>query len=156
MLVNGFYDEKRNPSLTIRLSGIATHAAMPDGLIVDGVLDTGFAGFVAAPITEILPLGLPLSGMTPMILADSSMHQRLAALACVTVGGRALWGEVVLDPTAKEFLLGLEFLRTFNFALVLTDREICLIEKDDQWAKGFDNWIAATGSQNRSIIRATP
>jgi len=40
MLVKGFYDGRKSPSLTIRLSGVTTHAAKPEGLEVHAVLDT--------------------------------------------------------------------------------------------------------------------
>jgi predicted aspartyl protease len=136
-VISGFYDDSGNPSLTIQLSGVADHAAMPDGLEFDGLLDTGFMGFLSVPVTRALPLGLPLSGTTPMILADGSLHQRLTAWGCVTVGGRALWGGVVLDPTSEELLLGLEFLQIFNFALLLTGSEVLLFEQDDHWAERF-------------------
>jgi clan AA aspartic protease len=54
--------------VTFRLSG------QPD-LVIEFVVDTGFAGFLTLPLAAVLTMGLPNEHHTPAGLADDSQVQ---------------------------------------------------------------------------------
>ncbi len=67
-------------------------------------------------------MGLPLEGMTEITLADSSKQIHLTALAKATLLGVTEIGIVILSPSSPEILVGMDFLRRFNRALVVVDQ----------------------------------
>ena len=124
----GFLRDNR-PIVEIGLYGVY-HAAEPKK--VNAVIDTGFNGFISMSLFAAFPLGLPLAGTTPVTLADGNSQPVLIAEAFAVVGGRLpRKGLVLLGPKAKDVLLGIEFLKTFELALVVTKNDVLLIDEND-------------------------
>ena len=80
-------------------------------------------------------LALPLEGTTSVILADGTSAVNLTALAKVTVVGRTEIGTVILSFGSSEILVGMDFLRWFRRALVVS-QEAGVILVEDRFPKG--------------------
>lgn len=80
-------------------------------------------------------LALPLEGTTSVILADGTSAVNLTALAKVTVVGRTEIGTVILSFSSSEILVGMDFLRRFRRALVVS-QEAGVILVEDRFPKG--------------------
>ena len=126
-LVIGSYDDRGNACVGFRIHGVK-HS--PPGPKYTGIVDTGFTRFLQIPLIHAFALGLPLEGTITLTLADSSQATCLTALAQVTLNGTTLVGIVVLSPTSEDILLGMEFLRRFQRALVVGRDRIFLIEEE--------------------------
>ncbi|MBM3237332.1 hypothetical protein FJZ31_13650 [Candidatus Poribacteria bacterium] len=59
---------------------------------IDGILDTGFDGFICLPIAVAVPLGLELIDVTDSELADGTIVQDELVFA-----GKVLWDGEVID-----------------------------------------------------------
>jgi len=126
MVILGSFDASGSPVITIRVIG-------PDGLYKDyqATIDTGFTGFIAMNVNELVPLHLQTEGATEVTLADGSAVYNLLALGSVTVGGKTESGSILLDDNSGDVLVGLDFLRAFNLALIITSAMVILYDKDE-------------------------
>ena len=140
LVLAGHYDTRGNPCIPLTLEGAFGRSTERLGLHPEALIDTGFSGFISMPMEDAFLLALPLSCCTSSTLADGSTHDKLAAsvharLAGKATWGEATWGEAILEPNSSEYLVGLEFLRTFHLALVLTEREVLLFNDDHEWPR---------------------
>ena len=71
------------------------------------------------PLVRAFPLGLMLHGITDVVLADGSVHDKLAAKATITVDKEARTDVAILEPGSNEVLVGIDFLRIFKRILLL-------------------------------------
>ena len=92
-------------------------------------IDTGFTGFVAMPIVQIVTLGLRTEGAATVMLGDGSVIDNLVADGSVTVGGQSVSGPILLDENSADVLIGMDFLRRFGLALILTQSVIVLYDE---------------------------
>lgn len=67
----GYFDEYGQPKLSLQVKGLRKT------LRIDPVVDTGFNGDIALPISSAVPLGLELRGQVPIELADGSTKTEL-------------------------------------------------------------------------------
>ena len=125
--INGHFDRQGNPCLKLYLCG-SRHD--PPGIEFEGIIDTGFTGFIQIPMRDALTLALPLESSTQVILADASSLVMLAATAHATIGGRSQDGVVLLSETSDDILLGMDFLRQFDRTLSISRRRGVLLVED--------------------------
>ncbi len=85
----------------------------------EGLVDTGFSGFVALPLIKAFPLALPLHSTTTVVLADGSKKFRLLAAGSANLGEEAQPGLIILEPDSPEVLVGMGFLRAFKKKLIV-------------------------------------
>ena len=123
----GHYDKRGNACLKFHLCGVKHE--LP-GLEYDGVIDTGFTGFLQLPIQYAFALSLPLQNTTSVTLADGSQTANLTALARATLLGKTEIGTVILAFSSQEILIGMDFLRRFKRALVVSRSGIMLIDDE--------------------------
>lgn len=95
---------------------------------VDALIDTGFTGFLTLPITQALSLGVVLIGIGDYTLADGSTVANFLVKGTVTIGSESAEGVVVLS--GDEVLIGMEFLRTLNKALLIQSTSVTLTDED--------------------------
>lgn len=133
LAIIGYFNKAGDPCLKVNLAGLFQENP---GLEYEAILDTGFTGFLSMPLVRAFPLGLPLLGTTDSVLADGSTTTALTALCRLTVQSgikkietQTKTGVVSLQANASDVLLGMDFLRTFGFALVLTKSQILLYEE---------------------------
>lgn len=124
----GHFDENGNACLNFHLRGVK-HA--PPGVEFNGIIDTGFTGFIQLPMPHAIALSLPLEGTNVVTLADNSTQVLLTALGEATLLGRTEVGVILLSMSASEVLLGMDFLRHFERALVVSKNlGVVLVEED--------------------------
>lgn len=80
------------------------------------------------PIMQAFPLGLPLQGTTSIILADGTKHTRLCAVAEAHLSDRTKSGIVILEESAQDVLIGMDFLRAFKLTLVVGNGRVLLYD----------------------------
>jgi predicted aspartyl protease len=125
MLILGSFDESGNAIVSIRVAGELGSRDYP------AVIDTGFSGFVALPLLEMIPLGLVTQGAANVMLGDGSVVPNLVAAGSVTFGGQTESGTILLDETSTDVLVGMAFLREFNLALILTSTVVLLYHQHE-------------------------
>jgi predicted aspartyl protease len=124
MLILGAFDDAGNATVKIRVSGdLGTND-------YTAIVDTGFSGFVAMPLVEMVPLGLSTQPTAAtVILGNGEVIYNLVSAGTVTLGGQAETGSILLDDTTNDVLIGMAFLRTFRLALIVTDTAIVLHDR---------------------------
>jgi len=85
----------------------------------EGIIDTGFTGFVSMPIVKAFPLGLLLAGTASITLADGKSAPQLTATGQVQIGGQSEIGVVILQGASADILLGMDFLAKFGRVLFI-------------------------------------
>lgn len=121
--ISGWYDEYGDPCISFHLRGVAHERP---GLKYEGMIDTGFSGFILLPFDKACELQLPLEGTAEIILADGSSQIVLTVLGVATLGNKRVSGTVHLSHF-PEILIGMEFLRKFKCGLSLLKDSVSLI-----------------------------
>ena len=103
----------------------------PQAIECAGLIDTGFTGFVHLPMQHAIALGLPLHGTISSTLADGRRVDAFTALAFAELGGSHESGVVTLSTSARDILVGMEFLKTFKLGLYLTSSDVLLFENPE-------------------------
>ncbi len=124
----GHFDKLGNPCLKFHLCGVAHD--LP-GLEFEGIIDTGFSGFIQLPLQHAFSLKLPLEGTSSYILADGSRGTSLTALARTSFGGKTLVGAVSLTPGSQDVLVGMDFLRQFKLGMLMMTGTIILLDEEE-------------------------
>ena len=125
----GHFGQNGSPCLKLHLRGVRHEAP---GVEFEGIIDTGFTGFIQLPMQLAIALSLPLEGTNVVTLADNSTQVMLTAMGEATLLGRAELGVILLSMSATEILLGMDFLRHFERALVVSKNlGVVLVDEDD-------------------------
>jgi len=125
MLVLGTFDEYGNATVSIRVAGDSGSKNYP------AIIDTGFSGFVALPLVEMIELGLSTQGAANVTLGDGSIISNLVSTGTVTLGTQVESGTILLDETSTDVLVGMAFLREFKMALILTNNAVVLYDEHE-------------------------
>jgi predicted aspartyl protease len=126
LLASGYFGPTGDPRLKVKLGGVFN----PTGIELEAIIDTGFSGFLSIPLLQAFPIGLPLYGTTTVQFADGSTGNKLTAMGTLMVGSVQRTGVVILQETQADALLGMDFIRRFNVALVMTKSAIALLDHD--------------------------
>ena len=86
-MMEGTIRETGTPTLRLKVIGRGGSE-----VTVEGILDTGFDGFLCLPIALAVSLGLELIDVTRTELADGTVMENELVFA-----GRAEWDEAVMD-----------------------------------------------------------
>jgi predicted aspartyl protease len=135
IVATGYYNTRRNPCIRLHLEGAFNRSTAQLGDQSEALIDTGFDGFISMPMKEAFCLAVPLNGWVFSKLADGSTHKKTAAWVRAILTAKEAWGEAILEPDSNEILVGLEFMRTFQLALVLTASNVLLFNDDDEWPR---------------------
>jgi predicted aspartyl protease len=120
----GYFSKSGSPALKVTVKG-----PFGQGVEFEGILDTGFTGFISMPLLSALPLGLILYGTVSVELADGSKSVKLTARGIAVMEGESEVGVVVLEPNSSEVLIGMAFLRLFKRALLLSQNKVYLVDE---------------------------
>lgn len=118
-MIEGTIKEAGTPVLTIKVIGRGG-----EEVTVEGILDTGFDGFLCLPISLAVSLGLELIDVTHMELADGTIVEDELLFA-----GRAEWDGTVMDvdillTRSQDVLIGTAFLRGYQVRLDYEDNTV--------------------------------
>jgi len=111
-MIEGVIQETGTPILTLKIIGKGRTEAT-----VQGILDTGFDGFLCLPIPLAISLGLELIDVTRTELADGTIvEDELVFL------GRAEWDGAVMDidillTRSQDVLIGTAFFQGYSVQL---------------------------------------
>lgn len=95
-----------------------------------GVIDTGFTGFIQLPRKSAHQLGLSMSNKSATNeLADGTRKIVPLAEAVAIVNGIPVPGHVQISP-APYVLLGMDFLRKIQRALIVSRSGVYLVDED--------------------------
>ena len=131
-----------SPKLKLCIGGI-----LSDSHELEGIIDTGFTGFLSMPILTAFPLGLTLSGSTSVVLADGSKQNKLTALGKVIIDEEERIGTVLLEWGQSDILIGMDFLRLFERVLyVHPHMSTCFLVE----AAEIERWAARDANQQSS------
>jgi len=145
LVCEGFYDSTDSPCVHFHLGGAFNRSTQQLGFCYHAVIDTGFNGFMSMPMKKAFPLALPFNGITKSRLADGSWHERFKVLGRAIVADKSRWGEIILEPDSDEFLIRIEFLQMFDFALVITRSRILLFDDTVEWSNDLPGLKIAPG-----------
>ncbi|MBX3656070.1 MAG: hypothetical protein KF686_17940 [Ramlibacter sp.] len=122
----GFFDGKQ-PCIRMQVSG--TQGSPEE---ISAVIDTGFNGFLMMSARQADIHQFEAGPSTAATLADGSRIALQTALARIGFAGRTHQGVVTLAPAHVSInLVGIDFLRRFNLALVMTHEQVWLMDEPD-------------------------
>lgn len=137
----GYLDKLGHPNVKIKIWGLSEQFAQE----FEAMIDTGFTGFLSMPLTAAFPLALTLFGTTTYTLADGSTSPKLLGYGTVELEGERAQGSIVLESNSNGLLLGMEFLKGLNKALVLSPKNgVVLTDDPDPVTPTDPNPSAAT------------
>jgi predicted aspartyl protease len=122
----GYLDKLGHPNVKIKIWGMAEQFAQE----FEAMIDTGFTGFLSMPLTAAFPLALTLFGTTSYTLADGSISPKLLGYGTIELEGEKTAGPIVLEANSSGLLLGMEFLRGLNKALVVSPKNGVVLADD--------------------------
>jgi len=107
-MIEGVIRETGTPTLRLKVIGRGGNE-----VTIEGILDTGFDGFLCLPIPLAVSLGLELVDVTRTELADGSVLENELVFA-----GRAEWDGMVMDidillTRSSDVLIGTAFLKGY-------------------------------------------
>lgn len=115
----GHYDSRGNACLKLLLLG--AKEGQGQSTTLDAIIDTGFTGFMQIPRKRAASIGVvDLRQSTQVSLADGTTISCPLGLAFARFMDVGQWGMIFMPPDAKETLVGMEFLRTFGLAVVIS------------------------------------
>lgn len=129
----GHFDQQGNACLRLHICGVKHD---PPGLEFEGIIDTGFTGFIHLPLASAISLSLPLEGTQTVTLANDSDLAMLTALAAVTLADRTEIGVALLSMTSNAILVGMDFLRRFDRALIVSRKLGVVLLKEELFPPG--------------------
>ena len=94
-----------------------------------GIIDTGFTGFIQLPRSQVLKLGLTADKSTTARVADGSQRTVPLAEAVAFLNGDPISGLVWVSQL-NYVLLGMDFLRKIDKALIVSKNAVYLIDED--------------------------
>lgn len=116
----------KHPVISLLVAGTQGHPEQ-----FDAVVDTGFSGFLMMSAEAASHHGFPSGPSTMGTMADGSRVAMPTALATVGFAKRTHRGVVTLAPTSIVSLVGIDFLRAFKLALVMTNEQIWLMDEPE-------------------------
>lgn len=120
-MIEGAIRGAGTPILALKLSGRGG-----EEVTVEGILDTGFDGFLCLPILLAVSLGLELIDVTHTELADGTIVEDELLFA-----GRAEWDGAVMDvdillTRSEDVLIGTAFLKGYVVELDYKANRVCI------------------------------
>lgn len=101
---------------------------MDSKINVPALIDTGFDGYLALPISTAMSLGLKLIDTVIITLADGSTRQELVFGGKVKIGDESKISYILLTA-GETALVGTQLLKDFTLSIDFPDREISLLSR---------------------------
>lgn len=122
----------KKPTITFQITGTQGHPAE-----VTATVDTGFSGFLCMSADEAAPHAMEFVAASAATLADGARVPVTLSRANVGFAGRTCAGVTTVFQSRCECLVGVDFLRLFQLALVMTESSVLLAQPDDLRAAGI-------------------
>lgn len=131
MVWKGYFDQRYNAVLRF------TIARQSDGAVAqfEGIIDTGFSGFIQISIEKANTLGLisPPLKIGSSLIANGTMQLHLLKQAPVTINNEEMREGLIQIPLASgaPVLIGMDLLRKFDRALVVSSKQGIFLLKEE-------------------------
>lgn len=127
LIAQGQIDNQDTPLLEIEVWG--TDAGLKKKF--KAVLDTGFNGFLSIPECECTALGIVFPGdTTQVVYASGDVTPNKIAEGHIGVSNLVRPGLFIAEEDSPELLLGMEFIKKFDFTLYMSDNKFYLMDKE--------------------------
>jgi clan AA aspartic protease len=125
-MIEGKISDNGSPIIETRVIGSRAEIA------IEGVLDTGFDGYLCLPITTAVSLGLELIKLENSELADGTILEDEPVFS-----GKMEWNENIIDvdivlTKSADTRLGTALLREMEVRLNYSTKEV-VVEKKSNW-----------------------
>jgi predicted aspartyl protease len=151
--LTGTLDSSGSPVVRVTIRGVFLDSARE----FDAILDTGFTGFISMPMVDAFPLGLTLLGTTTVVLADNSKSVKLTAIGMAGFAPDFLTaGVVILEWETGDVLIGMDFLRTQNKAVIVAPISQRVLIIEDQLPQDAPSGEATNGTGEEVVADTTP
>ncbi|HID56347.1 TPA: hypothetical protein EYP37_07445 [Candidatus Poribacteria bacterium] len=117
-MIEGYISNSGAPVIKIKVKG------RRDEIIVEGILDTGFDGYLCLPIPIAVSLGLELIKVVRTELADGTILEDELVFAGEAEWDGSMAGIDILLTRADDVLLGTGFLRGYQVRLDYGDNTV--------------------------------
>ena len=108
----GSFDNDQ-PTIEIEVKGVTGISRK-----INGLVDSGFNGYIQIPFVEAFPLGLVLAGVQANTLADGSTSSHLVCRGNVCIDGKCI--ETTIDiQQANIVLIGTKLLKELKKIFIL-------------------------------------
>lgn len=97
------------PEIDIQVSGMTKTP-----ITVNGIIDSGFNGYLTLPYSIAFPLGLILVGIESNTIADGSASSHLVCMGMVCIDGKCIETSIDIQPAADIILIGTKLLKEFG------------------------------------------
>ena len=118
-VIRGSFDARGAPRVRVHVFR-DIHSA--PGLALDGLIDTGFSGFLQFSSSHARQLALHIDGTARVVLANNSTAIVETASAIVALDGQQEAGEIQIAGSMQEVLLGWRFLKIFGRVLIVSEK----------------------------------
>src|SRR6476620_7414502 len=116
----------KHPVISLLVAGGQGHPEQ-----FDAVVDTGFSGFLMMSAEDAAHHGFQPGPATTGTMADGTRVALPTALASVGFASRTRTGVVTLAPKKVVSLVGIDFLRAFKLALIMTNEQFWLMDEPE-------------------------
>jgi clan AA aspartic protease len=117
--MRSYFDENGKPRLEIKVVGLDNQ------IRVSALIDTGFDGTLMLSLTEALSIGLKLSGVMPVELADGSIKKEFVFEGKVIFDKQPMPVEIFLT-TSDESLVGTALLCQHKLTIDFLRRKVAI------------------------------
>ena len=113
--------EGNQPLISLRVEGDA--ASLGDD--IDGIIDTGFDGFICMDAERAFQIGLTPVGTIDVMLADATIGEMATATCHIVFDDRTVEGNALIGNAGSLVLYGMDFLKRAGLRLTVdTARQI--------------------------------
>ena len=116
-MIQAYFDDSGNPKVKIAVGGSRMQ------MEVAALIDTGFNGYITLPSTIATQLGLELTSVTWVELADGSVIRNSVFSGHATFGGQSQEVEIMLTDS-DEALIGTSLLSNYQLTIDFVNRTI--------------------------------
>lgn len=123
------YFEDGKPKIELTVFGLDNKISVP------ALIDTGFNGALMLSLPAALQIGLRLSNILPVELADGSIKKEFVFEAKVMLDGETLPVDILLT-SSEESLLGTALLRDRSLTIDFSNQLITITPRHDRKKRG--------------------
>jgi clan AA aspartic protease len=124
-MIQAYFDDLGNPKVKIAVGGSRMQVE------VAALIDTGFNGYITLPSTIATQLGLELTSVTWVELADGSVIRNSVFSGHTTFGGQSQEVEIMMTDS-DEALIGTALLSNYKLTIDFVNRTVEITESQPE------------------------
>jgi clan AA aspartic protease len=124
-MIQAYFDDLGNPKVKIAVGGSRMQVE------VEALIDTGFNGYIILPSLIATRLGLELTSVTWVELADGSVIRNSVFSGHTTFGGQSQEVEIMMTDS-DEALIGTALLSNYKLTIDFVNRTVEITESQPE------------------------